>query len=86
MRARCAGPGLEAFATDPHRRGHSGGAHKVTLLSGPEAEETIKLEQPIRHLVRGRGKAYVRRHRYTTVAALERQPITTAELIRYERE
>jgi hypothetical protein len=77
---------VEAFATDPNRRGHRGGPHKVILLSGPEDEDTIKLAQPIKHLVRGRGKAYARRHRYTTVAALGRQPATTAELIRYEQE
>jgi hypothetical protein len=56
------------------------------LLSAPEDPETIKLPQSIRHLARGRGQAFVRKQRYTTRAALERHPTTTAELLRYERE
>jgi hypothetical protein len=77
---------VEAFATAPDRRGHRGGPHKVMLLTPPEDLETIKLPQPIMHLIRGRGQAFVRRQRYTTVAALKREPATTAELLRYERE
>jgi hypothetical protein len=77
---------IEPFALAPDRRGHRGGPHKVMLLSAPEDPETIKLPQSIRHLVRGRGQAFVRKQRYTTRAALERHPTTTAELLRYERE
>jgi hypothetical protein len=56
------------------------------LLTPPNHRKTIKLSQPIRHLVRGRGQAFVRKQRYTTVAALKRAPATTADLLRFERE
>lgn len=77
---------IEPFAVALDRRGHRGGPHKVMLLTAPDDPETIKLSHPIRHLVRGRGQAFVRKQRYTTVAALKREPATTAELLRYERE
>lgn len=77
---------VEAFATASDRRGHRGGPHKVMLLTPPDHPATIKLPQPIKHLVRGRGQAFVRKQRYTTPAALKRGPATTAELLRYERE
>jgi hypothetical protein len=78
---------VDAFIASPDRRGHRPGRHKVMLLTAPDDPETFKLKQPIRHLVRGRGQAFVRKQRYTTMAALrhEPEPATTADLLRYER-
>jgi hypothetical protein len=57
----------------------------VILLTPPGHSETLTLPQPIKHLERGRGQAFVRKQRYTTLAALKREPKTTAELLRFER-
>jgi hypothetical protein len=71
--------------TSPNRGGHEPGAHKVLLLTPPDHPDTFTLPQPVKHLVRGRGQAFVRKQRYTTLAALKREPKTTAELLRFER-
>jgi hypothetical protein len=54
--------------------------HKVMLLSGRDDRDTLTIAKPIPHLGRGRGQAYVRRQRYTSEAALLRQPGSTDEL------
>jgi hypothetical protein len=69
----------------PNRGGHRAGSHKVLLLTAPGHPDTVTLPQPIKHLERGRGQAFVRKQRYTTLAALKREPKTTAELLRFER-
>jgi hypothetical protein len=76
---------IERVLASPSRGGHRAGPHKVILLTPPDHSETLTLPQPIRHLERGRGQAFVRKQRYTTLAALKREPKTTAELLRFER-
>jgi hypothetical protein len=76
---------IERVLAAPKRGGHRPGRHKVILLTPARDPETLSLPQPIKHLERGRGKAFVRRQRYTSEAALRREPKTTAELLRYER-
>jgi hypothetical protein len=76
---------VERVLAEPSRGGHRVGSHKVLLLTPPGHPDTLTLLQPIRHLERGRGQAFVRKQRYTTLAALKRQPKTTAELLRFER-
>lgn len=77
---------IETVLAAPPGRRHRPGPHKVILLTRPGDPDTITLRQPITHLSRGRGQAFVRRQRYTTAAAVRRQPTTTEELLRYERE
>jgi hypothetical protein len=77
---------IERILAKPGRGGHRPGAHKVVLLTPPEHDGTIRIAHPIRHLERGRGRAFVRRQRYTSEAAVEREPHTTAELLQFERE
>jgi hypothetical protein len=76
---------IERVLAAPSRGGHRVGSHKVLLLTPPGHPDTLTLLQPIKHLERGRGQAFVRKQRYTTLAALRRQPKTTAELLRFER-
>jgi hypothetical protein len=59
---------------------------QLYLLSAPGDQRTITLEQPIVHASSGPGSGFVRGQRYTSLAALKRQPRTTAELLRYQRE
>jgi hypothetical protein len=75
---------IEGVLAAPNLGGHLPGAHKVMLLSAPDDPETIKLPQPIKHLARGVGQAFVRKQRYTSERAIMRAPRTTADLIRFE--
>jgi hypothetical protein len=75
---------IERVLAAPDRGGHRPGAHKVLLLAPPNHADTVKLAHPIKHLDRRRGQAFVRKQRYTTLAALNRAPATTAELLRFE--
>jgi len=63
-----------------------GRPQQVYLLSAPDDERTITLEQPIVHASSGPGSGFVRGQRYTSLAALKQRPQTTAELLRYQRE
>lgn len=76
---------IERVLASPSRGGHRSGSHKVLLLTPPGHADTLTLLQPIKHLQRGRGQAFVRKQRYTTPAALKREPKTTADLLRFER-
>jgi hypothetical protein len=76
---------IERLLAAPSRGGHRAGAHKVFLLTSTGHPDTLTLAAPIKHLKRGRGQAFVRKQRYTTLAALKREPKTTAELLRFER-
>ena len=75
---------IERILARPRRGGHSRGAHKVLLLTPDDHPDTFTLPHSIKHLDRGRGKAFVRKQRYTTLAALKRAPKTTADLLRFE--
>ena len=57
-----------------------GRLYQVFLLTASDHEQTLTLEQPIMHLARGRGTAWVQGTRYTSEAALRQNPRTTGEL------
>jgi hypothetical protein len=59
---------------------------QLYLLSAPGDERTITLAHPILHTSSGPGSGFVRGQRYSSLAALKRQPHTTAELLHYQRE
>jgi hypothetical protein len=62
------------------------GRNTDSRRSRASRDATITLEQPIVHAPSGPGTGFVRGQRYTSLAALKRQPRTTAELLRYQRE
>ena len=47
------------------------GSYQVFLLSQPAAPEHRSLHQTLPHLARGRGSAFVQRHRYVSLHALQ---------------
>jgi hypothetical protein len=61
---------------------------QVFLLAAPDDPETLLLDEPVTNTIKaasGRGFAYTLGTRYTTTAALSKQPTTTTELLEYER-
>lgn len=74
-----------ASPSPPQSGRRPGRQFKVFLLTPRAHDDTLPLPQPIKHLQRGRGQAFVRKQRYTRPAALMREPKTTAELVRLER-
>jgi hypothetical protein len=53
---------------------------EVVLLTPPDDPRTLTLERAIRHDGRGRGSAWTMSQRYTSEAALRRNPTTTDDL------
>jgi hypothetical protein len=77
---------IERVLAAPRNGDGRAGRHcKVFLLTPRGHDHTLTLPHPIKHLQRGRGQAFVRKQRYTTPAALLREPKTTGELVRFER-
>jgi len=59
--------------------------HDVYALAAPDAPDTLRLADPIKHATNGPGTGFVQKQRYVSERALGENPKTTRELLGLDR-